>query len=107
MILETSVHENEQIFKNSQDLAPALDTMNLLSKKLRRRRRRFMYKYCENSLISGTEICARVHTLKQLMIVAVAAAATATAANYRFHNIAHWIFNQKKRILKKKKKIHS
>jgi hypothetical protein len=43
------------------------------------------------------------------MILAVAAA-TATAANYRFHNIAHWIFNQKKRILKKKKKkkkIHS
>jgi hypothetical protein len=49
---------------------------------------------------------ARVHTLKQLMILAVA-----TAANYRFHNIAHWIFNQKKRIMKKnkkkKKKIHS
>jgi hypothetical protein len=27
------------------------------------------------------------------MILAVA---TATAANYRFHNIARWIFNQKK-----------
>jgi hypothetical protein len=63
MILETSVHQNVlQIFKNSQDLAPALDMMNLLSKKLRRRRRRrrrrFMYKYCESSLISGTEICS-------------------------------------------------
>jgi ribosomal protein L12E/L44/L45/RPP1/RPP2 len=31
------------------------------------------------------------------MILAVPA--TATAANYRFHNIAHWIFNQKKKNL--------
>jgi hypothetical protein len=76
----------------------------------RRRRRRFMYKYCENSLISSTKICSESGS-QSAYFEAADPAAAATAASYRFHNIAHWIFNQKKRILKKKKKkkkkIHS
>jgi hypothetical protein len=42
MILETSVRSSEcsTVFKNSQGLAPALDMMNLLSKKFGKKKKK-------------------------------------------------------------------